>query len=183
MPAILSLVTSLLGRVIGSHLVGNNAAKAGTGTVQSLVEGFGMRFAVGAIATLVRDQPRLPSRHQQRDQGRRLRDHRIVSTKHTVIGALLAGAFVHGGHSLADRDSTAYQNGSSAPSRAEEGSGVPATRIRSVWIDHRLRGSYPAHQGRGCDPARGSTAGERGRVARRVASLRLPDHRGSGCAS
>ena len=52
MPAILSLVTSLLGRVIGSHLVGNNAAKAGTGTVQSLVEGFGMRFAVGAIAAL-----------------------------------------------------------------------------------------------------------------------------------
>ena len=32
-----------------------------------------------------------------------------MSTRHTVIGALLAGAFVNGGHSLADRDSTAYQ--------------------------------------------------------------------------
>ena len=47
MSILLSGIASLAGRVVGSHLFANHAAKAGIGTIQSIGEGLGLRFIAG----------------------------------------------------------------------------------------------------------------------------------------
>ena len=46
---IVSAIGSLAGRVVGSHLLRNHAAKLGEGTLQSVVGGLGMRFVLGFL--------------------------------------------------------------------------------------------------------------------------------------
>ena len=47
MSIILGLLGSVASRVVGAHLFQNHAASAGIGTLQSVVEGMGMRFFLG----------------------------------------------------------------------------------------------------------------------------------------
>ena len=49
MTAIIAGITSLAGRVLGSHLLRNHAAKLGEGTLQSVVGGLGIRFIGGFL--------------------------------------------------------------------------------------------------------------------------------------
>ena len=50
MSIILSGLASLAGRFLGKHLLDNHLAKAGTGTLQSLIGGIGNRLFLGAGA-------------------------------------------------------------------------------------------------------------------------------------